>query len=124
MAGANLFNSIRVAKNKKNVFDLSHDVKLSMQMGDLVPTMCIPVMPGDKFDLSCESIIRFAPMVAPVMHRMDVSMHYFFVPNRIVWPDWEKYITNNGPNGTGPDIVAPYIQHFFLTSRVALTYYL
>lgn len=92
--GKNLFNSIKMTKPNKNVFDLSHDVKLSLNMGELVPTMCTECVPGDKFNISCESLLRFSPLVSPVMHRMDVTMHYFFVPNRLLWPKWEKYITN------------------------------
>lgn len=95
----NLFNSIKLTKPKNNVFDLSHDVKLSMKMGDLVPIMCTECVPGDKFHIGCESLIRLAPMVAPVMHRMDVTMHYFFVPNRILWSSWEKFITNTPLTG-------------------------
>lgn len=105
----NIFNSIQLKKPKKNFFDLTHDVKLSANMGELTPILTLEVVPGDKIEIGCESIIRFAPMTAPVMHRMDVTMHYFFVPNRILWDNWEKFITNNGPNGTGPEIVAPYI---------------
>jgi len=108
----NIFNSIQLKKPKKNFFDLTHDVKLSANMGQLTPILTMEVVPGDSIQIGCESIIRFAPMVAPVMHRMDVTMHYFFVPNRILWDNWEKFITNNGPNGTGPDIVAPYIELF------------
>ncbi len=105
----NIFNSIQLKKPKKNFFDLTHDVKLSTNMGQLTPILTLEVVPGDSIELGCESIIRFAPMTAPVMHRMDVTMHYFFVPNRILWDNWEKFITNNGPNGTGPEIVAPYL---------------
>jgi hypothetical protein len=107
----NIFNSIQLKKPNKNFFDLTHDVKLSANMGELTPILTLECVPGDRFDLSCESIIRFAPMTAPVMHRMDVTMHYFFVPNRILWDNWEKFITNNGPNGTGLDIVAPYFNY-------------
>lgn len=71
----NLFNSIRIKKPGKNVFDLSHDVKLSCNMGDLIPTLVLECVPGDKFNIGCESLVRFAPLVAPVMHRMDVYMH-------------------------------------------------
>jgi hypothetical protein len=92
--GKNLFNSIKLQRPKKNVFDLTHDVKLSADMGNLTPILTLECVPGDKFELGCESLIRFAPMIAPVMHRMDVSMHYFFVPNRIVWSNWEKFITD------------------------------
>jgi hypothetical protein len=91
----NLFNSIKLQRPKKNVFDLTHDVKLSAEMGNLTPILTLECVPGDKFELGCESLIRFAPMIAPVMHRMDVSMHYFFVPNRILWQNWEKFITGN-----------------------------
>ena len=102
----NLFNSIKLQRPKKNVFDLTHDVKLSAEMGNLTPILTLECVPGDKFDLGCESLIRFAPMIAPVMHRMDVSMHYFFVPNRILWPNWEKFITGN------EEVVAPFVGTF------------
>ena len=102
----NLFNSIKLTKPKKNVFDLTHDVKLSADMGNLTPILTLECVPGDKFDISCESLIRFAPLVAPVMHRMDVTMHYFFVPNRILWDNWEKFITD-----ANSEHVAPYIAY-------------
>jgi hypothetical protein len=99
----NLFNSIKLTKPQKNSFDLSHDVKLSTKMGQLTPILTLECVPGDKFNLGCESLVRFAPLIAPVMHRMDVSMHYFFVPNRILWSNWEKFITD-----ANSGIVAPY----------------
>ena len=37
--------------------------------------------------------MRLQPMIAPVMHRMNAYVHYFFVPNRLIWNDWEKFIT-------------------------------
>lgn len=94
MANRNIFNSIKLSRPKNNVFDLTHDLKLSFNMGQLVPICLLETVPGDRFKISCESLLRFAPLVAPVMHRMDVTMHYFFVPNRILWPNWEKFITN------------------------------
>lgn len=104
MANKNLFNSIKLDKPKNNVFDLTHDVKLSLNMGDLVPIMCMECIPGDRFQLSCESLLRFAPLVSPVMHRMDVTMHYFFVPNRLIWDEWEDYIVNKSPLPAFPTV--------------------
>ena len=108
MAKANFMNSILVKKPTRSAFDLTHDVKLSCNMGQLVPIMCTEVIPGDKIGLSCESLIRMAPMVAPPMHRFDVTMHYFFVPNRILWSNWEKFITQT-KNGSGVVPAFPYI---------------
>lgn len=90
-----LFDKIQVKRPNRNVLDLSHDVKLTLNMGNLVPIMCMETIPGDKFNISCESLLRFSPLVSPVMHRMDVTMHYYFVPNRILWDGWEKFITGD-----------------------------
>lgn len=87
-----LFNTIQLADTNTNTFDLSHDVKMSCQMGKLFPIMVMECVPGDRVKIGCESLIRFAPLVSPVMHRMDVTMHYFFVPTRLVWPGWEEFI--------------------------------
>ena len=53
----------------------------------------MPVVPGDKFRVKTESLVRLAPLVAPMMHRVNVFTHYFFVPNRLVWNEWEDFIT-------------------------------
>lgn len=91
---ANLFNSIQLKAPGKNHFDLTHDVKLSCNMGELVPVCIFDCVPGDSFTLGSEALIRFAPLVSPVMHRFNVTIHYFFVPNRILWDGWEDWITD------------------------------
>ena len=113
--GKNIFNSVQLEKPKKNVFDLSHDVKMSMKMGNLTPVLVTECVPGDSFQIGCDSLIRFAPMVAPVMHRMDVSVHYFFVPNRLVWDNWEKFIVD-----ANTAHVLPYIPSEYLTPAHAV----
>lgn len=72
-------------------------------MGDLVPICTMDVIPGDRFSISYESMLRFSALIAPVMHRVKVTQHYFFVPNRILWENWESFITQQS------DIEAPYI---------------
>lgn len=90
---ANIFNSIKLKRPKRNVFNLSYENKLTMNMGELVPIMCMPIVPGDKFRVNTEALVRLAPLVAPMMHRVNVYTHYFFVPNRLVWTEWEDFIT-------------------------------
>ncbi len=98
----NFLNSVKVFKPRTNVFDLSHDVKLSCNMGLLIPTLALDCVPGDSVQLGCESLVRLAPMVAPMMHRVDVYMHYFFVPNRILWDNWKNFVTNTKVAGSVP----------------------
>ncbi|AKI26947.1 major capsid protein VP1 [Microviridae Fen7918_21] len=90
----NIFNSVKMMRPKKNVFDLTHDVKQTTRFGELAPCLWLECVPGDKFKIGAETLIRFAPLISPVMHRMNASIHYFFVPYRILWPNWEDYITN------------------------------
>lgn len=98
----NLFNSVKMTRPNKSAFDMSHDVKLSLDMGELVPTCCLECVPGDSFNIGCETLLRFQPLISPVMHRMDVYMHYFFVPNRLLWDNWENFITNTEVAGSLP----------------------
>ena len=111
---ANIFNSIRMKRPRRNTFNLSYESKLTLNMGELVPIMCMPVVPGDKFRVKTESLVRLAPLVAPMMHRVNVFTHYFFVPNRLVWNEWEDFITKGVDGDDVP--VFPKIQ---LTGRSA-----
>ncbi|AXH77709.1 MAG: major capsid protein [Microviridae sp.] len=88
-----LFQQVEFAKTGKSLIDLSHEKKLTMNMGQLVPIMVQEVLPGDKFQCSTEHLIRFAPLVSPVMHRINVYVHHWFVPERLVHAEWEKFIT-------------------------------
>lgn len=96
---AKIFEKIGMRKPRHSGFDLSREQKLSCNMGDLIPTFLEEVVPGDHFKVNTEIMMRLAPMLAPVMHRVNVYMHYFFVPNRIIWNQWEDFITG-GREGT------------------------
>lgn len=98
----NVFQSTPIRKIRRNRFDLSHDVKYTAQFGKLIPVFVQETLPGDSFRISTETLIRFAPMVAPVMHNIKCFIHYFFVPNRIVFPDWEKFISSDLSSETPP----------------------
>lgn len=72
-----IFNSVGGYKPKRSVFDLSHERKFSMNMGELIPILCEEILPGDKFKLNTEVLMRLAPLVSPVMHRVNVYTHFF-----------------------------------------------
>lgn len=88
-----LFNTVQMSRAPKNTFDLSHDVKMSLKMGKLYPFMVQETLPGDYFKSQSAQLMRMAPMLAPIMHRVDVFTHYFFVPYRILWNQWEDFIS-------------------------------
>lgn len=93
------FNKVGGYRPGRSVFDLSHEVKLTCDMGQLIPVLCEETVPGDTFKIGNSIVARFAPLVAPIMHEVNVYVHYFFVPNRLTWADWEDFITG-GDDGT------------------------
>lgn len=99
---SNLFNTVYVKKPKRNRFNLSHDRKFSTDLGFLTPVLCEEVIPSDKFTIKPVSLVRFAPLLAPLMHDVSVYIHYFFVPNRIVWDNWEEFITGGEDGSSEP----------------------
>lgn len=76
-------------------------------MGRLTPIFVAETLPNDTWYLNCEVLMRFAPMLAPIMHRVTCYVHWFFVNNRILWEDWEDFITN-GRLGTETPPVPPF----------------
>lgn len=93
---------------RRNLFSLSHKVNLSCDQGELIPIGLVEVLPGDIFRHGTSLLIRLAPMLAPVFSQLNVSIFQFYVPTRIVWDDFEDFITG-GPDGD--DTTAhPYIE--------------
>jgi len=103
-----LFNTVPFSKPKLNKFNLSHERKFSMNMGDMIPVMCQEVIPGDKFRVQASVMMRMAPMLAPIMHRVNFKIDNFFVPTRIIWNEWEDFITGGKMGTSAP--VSPYIE--------------
>lgn len=93
-----IFNKIPIKRNPKSKFNLSHERKFSLNMGYLYPTLLQEVLPGDSFKLRTEHLMRFLPLVTPVMERINVHQFNFFVPMRLIWDEWEDFITG-GKNG-------------------------
>lgn len=90
-----LWNTVKPPRHGVNVFDLSHEVKTTTDFGRITPIACEEVLPGDSFRVSSEVFSRVSPLITPVMQNMDIYVHWFFVPNRIIWDGWEDFITQS-----------------------------
>ena len=88
-----IFSKVAMPRPQSNTFDLSHDRKFSGKIGELMPISVMEVVPGDKFNIKATNMTRFAPLITPIMHKASVYCHFFFVPNRILWPNWENFIS-------------------------------
>lgn len=88
---------------KRNKFNMSHVNSLSCKMGYIVPIMVQEALPGDTWQGDNKLLTRLAPLMAPVMHRLRCDVATFFVPNRILWDNWEDFITG-GPDGNNSSV--------------------
>lgn len=88
-----IYKNVGALKPGRSVFDLSYEKKFTCDMGQIIPIMCDEVVPGDFVKIGNQAIIRFQPLVAPILHQIDMTVHYFFVPNRIMMDDWIDFIT-------------------------------
>lgn len=83
---------------KRGKFSLSNYKLFSCDMGELIPCGLHEVLPGDTIQHSTSALVRASPLFAPVMHPVHVRVHHWFVPHRLVWEDFEDFITG-GPDG-------------------------
>jgi len=93
MSRGKQFRTVKTPKVWRNKFDLSHEKRLTADMFMLTPVLCDDCVPGDKWRMGNEIIVRMNPLVAPIMHEINIFVHYYFVPYRLLWDDWEKFIT-------------------------------
>ena len=83
---------------KRSKHNLSYTKLFSCDMGELIPAGVTEVLPGDTLRINTNALVRAAALLSPVMHPVNVRIHHWFVPNRLIWDNWEKFITG-GPDG-------------------------
>lgn len=88
--------------------NLSHDIKLTGNMGELIPIACFEALPGDVVNHEAAMLIRTQPLVTPVMHAAEAKIHTWFVPSRIIWSEFEDFITGgrDGLNASVPPTIS------------------
>lgn len=80
---------------QRSRFDRSHSVKLSGNVGDLIPFYCDEVLPGDTFQIDTSKLVRLQTLVTPVMDNIYLDTYYFFVPCRLLWEHWREMMGEN-----------------------------
>lgn len=88
---------------KRSKFSLTHYKLLTCKMGQLVPIAWFEALPGDTIQAATSALVRCAPLVTPVMHPIHVRFHHWFVPNRLIWANWQNFITG-GPDGLNASV--------------------
>lgn len=95
-----------VSKVKTTPFNLSHTNKFTTNMGRLVPILSEEVYPKEKFKGNIDIFARLQPLIAPAFQKIKCYTYGFFVPYRLIWDEWEDFITG-GKDGNNNSVI-PY----------------
>lgn len=104
-----IFSEVRGNEVGRSVFNLSHVKRFTCDMGELIPALFLECVPGDTFKIGCEVVTRFQPLIAPILDNVDMFVHYFFVPTRLLMDgdkDWETFLTG-GKDGKDNSVSIP-----------------
>lgn len=78
---------------------LSHTYTCNISMGKLYPLGLWPILPGSRWRGSAAVDIQMQALLRPILHNIRYTVHYWFVPIRLVWEDWEIWFTG-GEDGS------------------------
>lgn len=104
-----VFSSVLGNKVGRSVFDLSHVKRFTCDMGQLIPVYFDECVPGDTRKIGMQCVTRFQPLVAPILDSVDLTVHYFFVPTRLLMnkeEDWNTFLTG-GKDGKDDSVSLP-----------------
>ncbi|AXH76600.1 MAG: major capsid protein [Microviridae sp.] len=90
-------------------FKIESSYKTTFDSGYLVPIYCEEVLPGDTFNLKATMFARLATPIVPIMDNLYLESFFFFVPNRLVWQNWQRFCGEQMNPGETTDYVVPKI---------------
>jgi hypothetical protein len=93
----------------RSVFDRSHGYKTTFNSGYIVPFYIDEVLPGDSFKLTATLFARLATPIVPFMDNLYLETFFFFVPNRLVWDNWQKFNGEQKNPSDSTDFLIPRV---------------
>lgn len=111
------FSRVPQADIQRSTFNRSHGLKTTFDAGYLVPILVDEVLPGDTFSVNAMGFGRLATPIYPIMDNLYVETFFFFVPNRIIWDNWERF---NGAQDNPADSTSYLVPQISLGAGVSI----
>lgn len=109
-----ILSQIQIGEHKKSRFDLSHTSKRTGNLGYILPCLSKDCLPGDSINLEPNVLARFEPFAVNIMSDMKITHHSFYVPHRLVWDNWDTFLT--GGKTTTFDLILPWFGYEFFSN--------
>lgn len=88
-------------------FNIQRAHKTTFDAGYLVPVLVEEILPGDTFNVKMTAFARLATPIFPVMDNLYMDSFFFFVPNRLVWTNWVKFMGEQANPGDSISYAIP-----------------
>jgi len=118
------FSRAPQANIPRSVLPRNHAYKTTFDAGYLIPFYIDEALPGDTFNVSATIFARMTTPIYPIMDNLFMDVHYFFVPLRLVWENFQKFMgetvdpydPDTSVEYLTPQIVAPAMGGFTASS--------
>jgi len=101
------FSQVPKAEIPRSKFDRSSGHKTTFNAGELIPIYVDEALPGDTFNAKLHAFGRLATPIHPFMDNLFVDTHFFAVPIRLIWDNWEKFNGAQDNPGDSTDFLVP-----------------
>jgi len=101
------FTMIPKADIPRSSFDCQSTHKTTFDAGYLVPVYVDEMLPGDTFRLNMTAFARLATPLYPIMDNLHLDSFFFFVPNRLIWSNWQKFMGQQANPDSSISYVVP-----------------
>lgn len=86
------FAKVEAPSVPRSQFDRSHGHKTAIDADYLYPVLVDEVVPGDTFKVRANMLARMATPIYPIMDNLFLDQFYFFVPYRLLWTNFHKFL--------------------------------
>ena len=93
----------------RSTFDRSHGYKTAFSSGYLIPVFVDEVLPGDTMNLRMSSFARLATPIVPFMDNLYLDSFFFFVPYRLLWTNFKKFMGEQANPGDSTSYLMPTV---------------
>lgn len=121
--GNSRFSKSPVKEIRRSSFDRSNTLVTSFNAGKLVPVYVEEILPGDTVSMDFSTVTRMATPLYPVMDNAFLDIHWFFVPNRLLWEHWKNFCGESA-DAWDDDTVYEVPTDFYTPTKDSLSGYL
>lgn len=103
------FAMVPRAEIPRAAFRMQKTFKATFDASFLIPVFCEEILPGDTFRVQMTAFGRLATPLFPVMDNLHLDSFFFFVPCRLVWTNWKRFMGEQDSPADSISYVVPQV---------------